>query len=47
MPIVYKERRPIASEQEADLRQIELEDDNPVTGERMVSYMYTFDYKDE
>jgi hypothetical protein len=29
------------------LRRIELEDDDPATVERMISYMYTFDYKDE
>jgi hypothetical protein len=26
---------------------IELEHDDPATVERMISYMYTFDYKDE
>lgn len=33
--------------QEAYSNRIELEDDDPATVERMISYIYTFDYKDE
>ena len=33
--------------QEAHSGRIELPEDDPDTVERMISYMYTFDYKDE
>ncbi|KAK7924970.1 hypothetical protein LTR80_011961, partial [Exophiala xenobiotica] len=32
---------------EASSNRVELKDDDPATSTRMVSYMYTFDYKDE
>jgi len=33
--------------QEAHSGRIELQEDDPDTVERMISYMYTLDYKDE